>query len=446
MPTVTTRVPRGLVGLAVGAVATVTIALILLASSLYGDGSVMLIQAIQAGSSFVDRPRWLLNNLRDAPVVALVELGVTNLRTLAWAQGVGYLGWAGLVWTAAIGVSAFEIRRFVVVTTAAGVCFGALSSFGACELLLALGLVVLVTLLLSVPRVWSIWMAVVAVVGSLVLVISHEAIALCAVLWGVHAAARLRRATTAVERLAVTVILVAALACIAWAVATALGSPDGDTHGFFDAVTRMQPVYAPLLVAAAVGVALIALAPRSSLVVRLPLLALACAWTGVAVVLAVRLGPGAGYVARAWWVVAVLLAQMALALLWWRDTRLSRPDGGDRERTPSQVWPAWLASGFLVACLAIPVGNAVLWWQGLADIRELITSRSGPLDPQSELSELGRRALWHWTNPGLSVVLRASSDGAILLDPDTAAGRPAPWLLFPSLEAQEQLAPEFVWR
>lgn len=436
-----TQVPRWVVVSAVAACIAVGALLCGVTAALYGDGSVMLVQAINAGGSFVSRNRWLLNDVRDSPVVLLVRLGVEDNHALAVAQSIGYVGSATIVWATAIFLARLDRRLFTVVTIAAGVCVGTMASFGAVELLLALAIVSLLTVILGSPGAWTTPRAVTAVVSSAVLVIAHESLIACAVIWGAHAGWRVVRAAGAVERLAALVVAGAAVASIAWGVMSLAAVPEGGSLGFLVPIQTLMPASAALVLAGAMATAGAVLGwARIGFVGHTVLLGAGALWTLAGVVIAIRLGPGASYHSRTWSLLAILLMQVFVLVVWAR--RSAAPSvtasGGDRH-------VVGIAVAFLAMALLIPIGNAILWAQGLGDVRAAVTEGSGLLRPEG-LPELGQRALFSWTNPYLSVVLRSDDDDAVVIDahPEVQAWVPDP--VTSVQQAQRVLPREYTWR
>lgn len=443
-----THVPRGALVTAIVACLAVGVLLVAVSASLYGDGAVMLIQAINAGGSFVGRSRWLLNDVRDLPVVSLVRFGVTDTHVLSIAQSIGYVFLATAIWALALAVARRDSRQFVLFAVAAGMCLGTMASFGAAELLLSLSLVGLITALLARAQPWTWPAAATAVASATVLVIAHESLIAPAALWGLHAGWRALRSRFLLERIACLAVAGAALGCVLWGTVSLTRVPDGGSAGFLVAIQQLMPVSAVLLMAGGAAAFIGSVTwVRERKVAAVAVTVAATVWTVSAVAFAIRLGPGAGYAARAWCLLAIVVVQVIALIAWARAGQEASPSdeaSGTAMSTRSD-WPVSLAVGYLLVALMIPVGNAIVWTVGLADVQRAVTSQTGLLDP-SVLPEAGQRALFSWTNPYLSLVLRSDAADGVFVDPhpETEAWTPEP--LRSADEAHSMLAETYVWR
>ncbi len=175
----------------VAAVFGCSLVLLLTNSSLVGDGSYYVLQAIQTGKPFRLNGRQGINLVREGPLLLAVDQGVTNTHVLTVLEGIGFLLFPALVWILAI-VSARGSRvRFTLVLVSCGLCYATMIFFSVSELTLAF----LLSCWSRAPHATHFVVrpqAALAMVATLLLCFSHEALVPCAILLGLTAVIRIR--------------------------------------------------------------------------------------------------------------------------------------------------------------------------------------------------------------------------------------------------------------
>jgi hypothetical protein len=438
------RVPTWVLSTIVVAVVTVGVVLTAATASIFGDGSAYLLSIVASGESVGLPGRVFISAVRDAPVVVAVGLGETNLHVLSVIHSVGYVLLPVAAWVAALLVSASDRLRFAIVAVQCGLCVGYLGFFSVSELFGALALVAFASTSLGSTQPWRVPQALAVAVAVTLLISAHEAVALCAVLLVTHGVARARARLGTADTWVSIWVSCAGVITILWAVNTWLTAPNGSANGFRSALVGLIPHSAVLLVAAALLLVAWLLvggfrAPRG---ISLGVVGVVIASTGAAVAGVVLVsGLWAGYHARVWCLLLVLLGQVLLLATWW--TR--------RAGSPS-IAPAPSESSLIVlviftlVVLLMPLANAVTWSRGLAEFRQVLRSDSGPVSPVESLSPDAQRILWGWTDPSLSVVVRSSATDGVMINREIALGLASGYSPYDASTAQRLLPPEFTWR
>ncbi len=430
-------VPVRIVALCVTALVVCSVVLIATNASLVGDGSYYLLRAIQTRGPFPVPGRLVSNSVREGPLLLGLASGITNTRELTLLEGLGFVVAPTVTWSLALVLARRTRGAFVLVATACGLCFGSMMLFSVSELTFTLPLVALVSVLLTRSTPWSPTDAVLAVVATGLLVLSHESVLPCVVVLTVIAVLRTRaRLSVTDARISAAVAAVSALAA-AVALWTLAYRPNSNSTDFLTHVEHGQPRSILLLMAgSAFLLGWAVLQARGG----------GAAWIGwylsvpgvVLVVLGVRSaitgGPASAYESRGFCVVVIVVLQLLLLVGW---IRARRPDD-----PPTAVHlprgAAWGAVAFLVVLMLIPAVGALRWSTVVREFRTTITTHSGTVPESRVESRLAGGYLWPWTNTTMSVVLRSSPGGAVVLN--TIDDNP-----IPVHRAQQQIGPAYRW-
>jgi hypothetical protein len=169
---------------------------------------------------------------------------------------------------------------------------------------------------------------------------------------------------------------------------------------------------------------------------RWVLLVLALLLTINGILLAIRGGPLAAYWTRGSGVTLVVALQLLLLADWIIRLR-EKSLFSWRLRLPPTA--ARGAAAFLVALLIIPTVCALRWSSVVSDFRQTVTQHHGIIPSTAIPTSVGSSYLWDWTNTTMSVILRSSTNNAIVENTTTD---PEP---FSAKSAQEQVPPGFGW-
>jgi hypothetical protein len=173
------------------------------------------------------------------------------------------------------------------------------------------------------------------------------------------------------------------------------------------------------------------------------LTAVSLATLAVVAVAAFRSGPAGNYGARGFCVAFTVLVQIALTFIWIGRHRWS--GALSRVETPTNAALA-LPVIFLAAVMVIPVAHAASWLRGLSEMQAVVRSQSGVLPPAESLSPKTQKSvLWGWSNPSLSVLLRATPNDAVIVDKRIAEGLEPLFEPFDAKDAQRQLPSQYTW-
>jgi hypothetical protein len=158
-----------------------SVVLIATNASLVGDGSFYLLRAIETRGPFPVSGRLVSNSVREGPLLLGLALGITNTQELTLLQSVGFVVAPTVTWSLALLLARRSRGPFVLVATACGLCFGSMMLFSVSELTFTLPLVALASVLLTRSTPWSRTDALLAVVATGLLVLSHESVLPCLV-------------------------------------------------------------------------------------------------------------------------------------------------------------------------------------------------------------------------------------------------------------------------
>ncbi len=414
------------------AVVACSLVLLVTNSSLVGDGPYYLLRAIQNGGPIQVAGRQGINSVREAPLLLALHLGVTNTHALTVFQGVGFVIFPALVWILAIVLARHSRVRFTLVTISCGLCFGTLIFFSVDELTPTLPLVVLASVLLTQPTPWSAPSAVLAMVSTGLLFFSHEAVVPCAVLLIASALVRITARLGRTDTAASAVVLALSVAVLGGALWTLVFWPNPSSHTFFN----LSASSVLLSIGALFILGWVALHGRMAGMewLRWSLLAVALPFIVFGIWLAIIDGPNAAYSSRATGLSVAAALQLALLVDW----VLRRSDQARYSIMPSTS-ATRVATAFLVAVMIIPTVCALRWSTVIADFRSTITQRTGVI-PAADIRTTPESYLWSWTNPTLSLVLRSSSNNAVVQNPTTNSFNP-----FSIDTAQRQILSEYRW-
>jgi hypothetical protein len=152
--------------------------------------------------------------------------------------------------------------------------------------------------------------------------------------------------------------------------------------------------------------------------------------------LAIIDGPLAAYWTRGSGVTLVVALQLLLLADWIIPIR-----GWNLVSRPLRLPPSAArgATALLVALLIIPTVCALRWSTVVGDFRQTITQHRGIIPASAVPTSTGSSYLWDWTNTTMSVILRTSTNNAIV---ENTATDPAP---FSTESAQEQIPSAYRW-
>ena len=408
-------VPSGVVLVCAAAVFGCSLVLLVTNSSIVADGSYYVLRAIHTGGPFQLAGRWDINLVREAPLLLAIHGGVTNTHDLAVFEGLGFLVFPALVWILAIVYSRGSRVRFTLVTISCALCFAMMIFDSVSELTLAIPLLVLASVVLTEPTPWPSRSAVLAIVSTGLLFFSHESIVPCAVLLGVTAVVRIRAHLGSTDTRASMAVLVLSVAIVGGAVCTLVLWPNPNSNSFLN----LPPSTVFLGMGALCVLGWAVLYGRefglSSLRWVLLILAVPCTVNGIR--LAIRDGVIAAYWSRGACLTLVVALQLLLLADW-----IIRLRGTDPVRLPVRLSPgaAKGAAAFLVVLLVIPTVCALRWSTFIGDFRQTIMQHKG-IVPESDVpSRLGSSYVIDWTNTSLSVILRSSTNNAVVENASTA--------------------------
>lgn len=401
--------------------------------ALAADGSYYLVRILGTPGVFGPESRTLVNAVRQAPLLLAGWLGVDATSSLAVVQGLGQLVLPALVWCLAVVVARHEALVFVAVSTTGALCLGATLFFNVSESLLAVALTASVAVLLWQPRVWRGTDMALAVAASSVLVASYESTALTGVLLAGWAAWRALSASGA-ERYAAA--LVAALSALSVAVAysgTATETGSISARSSLYSIVSFEPAefYVALLaVATLVGVWYVPLGRRTRAGIALAAGALACL-----TVSQLPATPLSSFQARGGAACAGLALTLFLGILWANHRRQ-----GTRSSTPSAGrWVVVVPVVLAVAMAASTSAGLDRWSRDLEAFRTEVDRARGIADVDDVLASDRRTAVWGWTSPSLSLIVRRNARSGILVESDPSI------VPFAPVAALDQLSGRYAW-
>ena len=95
---------------------------------------------------------------------------------------------------------------------------------------------------------------------------------------------------------------------------------------------------------------------------------------------------------------------------------------------------------FLVVLLVVPTVSALRWSTFIGDFRQTIMQHKGIIPESDVPTRLGSSYVFDWTNTTLSVILRSSTDNAVVENASTASVVP-----FGIDSAEQQIPPAYRW-
>jgi hypothetical protein len=447
------NVSPGIVLVCLAALVGGSLLLLAMNSSLVGDGSYYLLHAIQTRAPFPASGRQWINFIREVPLLLALHAGLTNTHVLAFLQGIGFIAFPAVVWTAAILQVRDSRVRFTIVTVACGLCFASTIFFSVSELTLALPLVVLASVLLTQSTPWSRPHAGLAFVATGLLFFSHESIVPCAVLLAGTALVRTRVLLRSRDSRVSILIVFLSVAVLGGALWTLVFWPNSNSQTFLN----IPPSIVLLSVGAFFLLGWAVLYGRLSGLewIRWIFLLVAVPVTLLGIHSAIRSGPFDAYSSRAMGVVVVVALQALLLADW--IVGLQRTDAVNPRSMPSSIrssvatiWAATRpvslsrgaargAAAFLVAVMFIPAVCAFRWSTVTDDFRSTITHHTGIVPAADVRTSLADTYLWSWTNSTLSVLLRSSTSNAIVENTSTMD------IPFSDDRAEQQIPSTYRW-
>ena len=406
------------------------------AIALTADGPFNLIRLIATEDVFAPTARYLGSLVRQGPALAGIHLGLTDTYWLAVLLGLGYLVLPAGAWSVALLFSTEDSLAFTAVAITAGVTAVATWYCSVSESVLALALTGVVSVLMWRPRPWGWGVTAVACGVSVVLVASYETAIVTSAILGLWAIARARASITTSERIGCVVVALTSAGAVAVGLSGSFsGQNSSNSRSFAYFVVSLEPasVYSMLVC----GLVVVAAFMVSNGRVRLALLLLGL---GGALVAVARFEPtpSTAYAGRGAAVIAVLLLQCLLAYRWY-TRRTAKPDRAANGR-PQLRWELAAPLVYVAALCAANIAALGAWSSGLDAFRSQVTARDGLVPVDEALAPDRRRAVWGWTAPSLSLIVRRSAEDGILVDRDPS------YVPFAPKNARSQIPDTYTWR
>jgi hypothetical protein len=406
-------------------------------SSLVGDGSYYLLRAVQTRGPFPLSGRTFSNAIREGPMLIGLASGVTDTHVLTLLEGVGFVLVPTLVWSLTLLLARRSPVQFTLVAVAGGICFASMMLFSVSELTLTLPLAVLASVLLTRRDPWSRTDAVIVLIATGLLVLSHESVVPCAVVVTILAVLRMRAGLGPRDRWVSTGVAVLSVVAALVALWTLAYRPNSNSTDFLTDVENLRPAAILLLMVAGsclVGWAVLHGRGDAATWIGWALLVPTVGFTLLGVQSAIHAGPAAAYAARGFSVALVVAVQLLLLVNW----VLARRSHSAAVPINLPTGAAWGAAAFLVVLMIVPTVGGLRWSTVVGAFRTTITTHTG-LVPESRVeTPLAATYLWPWTNTTMSVVLRSSADDATVLN--TIPDNP-----IPVYRAQAMLSPTYTW-
>jgi hypothetical protein len=405
------------------------------AIALTADGPFNLVRLIATDEVFATHARYLGSLIRQAPALAGIRAGVTDTYWLAVLLGVGYLVFPAVVWSGALVFTRTDARAFAAVAITAGVTAVATWFCSVSESVFAVALTGLVSVLLWRSKQWRWGVTLLACMASLILIASYETALLTSTVLGLWAIARCRAAPTRLERAGCAFIALSSAAAIVVGVSGSFTGPnDSNSQSFAYFVVSLEPtrIYAALICGLVV-IAGFLVSDR-----RLQMLLFTGGLVGALLATAgLEMTASTAYAARGAAVIAVFGLQIFLALLWRR-----RADPAELGTVPPvQARWALVVPVIFVALMCIANVRALDGWsRGLAAFRDEVDAARGLVYIDDVVPPDRRQAVWSWTGPSLSLVVRSSPQGGILVD------RHPGFVPFAPRDARSQIPDDYTWR
>lgn len=407
--------------------------------ALAADGSFQLARVLGTGEVYGLDARIFGAFVHQSAVVMAARAGVTDTHVFSVLLGIGQLLVPAIVWSIAILLSRRDRLVFAAVAMTAGLCTGTTWFISVSEVVLAVPLTVVVSVLLWLPRDWRWGHVALASTASVLLVASYETAMLTGAVLAVWAGWRAAASRSRPDRYGSAFVAAAAMLSVAVAL-SGVGAGRNPTHAqsFLYFVVSLEPW--PFYVALAGLAALIAaMGPWLDGIARWFVLGSGCA----AIILALLgLEPSTvvAFQARGGAAVAGFVLQL---FLWWRwiqnrpraETRGQHSVGG--ERTHLLVTVPVVLTALMVA---VNIQPARSWSRSLDAFRSQVNAAHGVVAVDDVLSPDRRAVLWGWTSSSMSLIVRSDVNAGILVDRNPVV------VPFPPSDARVQLADKYTWR
>jgi hypothetical protein len=399
--------------------------------ALAGDGSYYLVHILGTNSIFDSRgPRMLANVVREAPVLLAARAGLIDTHALTVLLGVGQLVFPAIAWSVAILLTRADRLVFCAVALTATLCALTTWLFNVSEGVLAVALTALLAALMW-RHIWSWLHALTAIAVAVVLVASYETALVTGLVFAAWGVWRARRATGPADGYGSIGVAALSLLSIFAAVVGMTRPGPGNARSFLYFVFSLEPW--GLFVALAGVVALVGAmatmdAGRARAAISgsgLLLLAIGVGGLDVTTVTAFQARGGSA-------VATVLLAGF---LFWQWTVAIAAP-------ARSRLIPTWLLVVpvvFAGATAGLLVSASTTWARSLSAFRSEVNRTQRIAVAERVVPNGKQRVLWDWTAASLSLVVRRSASGGILVDRDPS------YVPFAPEDARKQLDDSFVW-
>jgi hypothetical protein len=400
--------------------------------ALAGDGSYYLVHILGTNSIFDSRgPRMLANVVREAPVLLAARAGLVDTHALTVLLGVGQLVFPAIAWSVAIFLTRADRLVFCAVALTATLCALTTWLFNVSEGVLAVALTALLAVLMW-ERIWSWLHASAAIAVAVVLVASYETALVTGLVFGAWGVWRSRRTTCAADRYGSIGVAALALLSIATAVSAMTRPGPGNARSFLYFVVSVEP-WGLFVALAGVVVLVGAMATMDAGRARpavagagLLLLAVGVGGLDVTTVTAFQARGGSS--------VAVMLLA---GFLFWQWT-VAIP-----ARAHSRLIPTWLLVVpvvFAAATAGLLLSASTTWTRSLSAFRSEVNRTQRVAVAERVVPNGKQQVLWDWTAASLSLIVRRSASGGILVDRDPS------YVPFAPKDGRKQLDDSFVWK
>jgi hypothetical protein len=400
--------------------------------ALAGDGSYYLVHILGTNSIFDSRgPRMLANVVREMPVLLAARAGLVDTHALTVLLGVGQLVFPAIAWSVAIFLTRADRLVFCAVALSATLCALTTWLFNVSEGVLAVALTALLAVLMW-RHIWNWFDALTAIAVAVVLVASYETALVSGLVFAAWGVWRSRGATDPADRYGSFGVAALSLLSIVTAVIAMTRPGPGNARSFVYFVVSVEPW--GLFVALAGVVVLVGAmatmdAGRARAAVSgggLLLLAVGIGGLDVTTVTAFQARGGSA-------VAAVLLA----GFLFWQWTVAIAG------RARSRLIPTWLLVVpvlFAGVTAALLLSASTSWARSLSAFRSEVNRTERIAVAERVVPNGKQQVLWDWTAASLSLIVRRSASGGILVDRDPS------YVPFVPRDARKQLDDSFVWK
>lgn len=401
--------------------------------ALAADGSYYLVRILGDQAVFGPDARLFTNAVRQAPVLASAQLGLSDTQLLTLAHGTGQLLLPAVVWSMAVLLARADRLVFSAVSMTAAVCAASTWYFSVSESVLAVPLTVLVAVLLWRPDAWGPHHAALGATASVVLVAGYETAVATGLLLAGWAGWRAAAARTRMDRSGSVLVSAAASASVLVGV-VGLQDPSEAPSGqaFLYVLVSLMPgsMY--------VGLAGITLVVGGSLFSSGTPRRVAITAGALLIVTAALVYEGtvtAAYEARA----GATLASIVLLLFLWWNWRNKRSIDTETRWGEEPLLPL-----FSVVAVGVLLTPALLasadWARSLDAFRAALTRTDGVALADEVLPAERQDVLYDWTSSSLSLIVRSRPTDGVLIDRNPSL------VPFPPERAREQLSDDFSWR